>query len=170
MLLFARPPKPRLAADRNRSAGADDREPVDVRIPRCAAFTSTSTASAPPIPADAEMLKIVFQNLLVNGAQAMGGQGTIRVDVDSADESCRLVVHRPRPRDSAGRSRQDLHALLHHQVARVRPRAADRQAADRGSQRADLDRVSGRRRHDGDGHASSGGFLTPRATINGHAR
>ena len=29
----------------------------------------------PPLPADAELLKIVFQNLLVNGAQAMQGAG-----------------------------------------------------------------------------------------------
>ena len=44
--------------------------------------------SSPAIPADAEMLEIVFQNLLVNGAHAMGGQGRINVDVKTVDTSC----------------------------------------------------------------------------------
>jgi signal transduction histidine kinase len=35
--------------------------------------------SAPVVLADAELLKIVFQNLLINGAQAMGGTGELRV-------------------------------------------------------------------------------------------
>jgi signal transduction histidine kinase len=34
------------------------------------------------------MLKSVFQNLLVNGAHAMGGQGRIRVKVTHVDTSC----------------------------------------------------------------------------------
>jgi two-component system NtrC family sensor kinase len=37
------------------------------------------------------MLKIVFQNLLVNGAHAMQGQGNIHVAVDTADSTCRIV-------------------------------------------------------------------------------
>ena len=49
--------------------------------------------SAPTIRVDAEMLKIVFQNLLVNGAHAMGGRGRIRVEVSTADGSC-LVAFR----------------------------------------------------------------------------
>jgi signal transduction histidine kinase len=31
--------------------------------------------AAPPFPADAEMLQIVFQNLLINGVHAMQGKG-----------------------------------------------------------------------------------------------
>ena len=42
---------------------------------------------------DAEMLKIVFQNLLVKSAHAMGGRGRIRVDVSTADTAC-LVAFR----------------------------------------------------------------------------
>ena len=45
----------------------------------------------PPIEADPELLKIVFQNLLINGAHAMQGQGTIRVSVKAIDSSCHIV-------------------------------------------------------------------------------
>jgi signal transduction histidine kinase len=41
--------------------------------------------------ADAEMLKIVFQNLLVNGAHAMGGHGRIHVQVKNVDASCQIA-------------------------------------------------------------------------------
>ena len=37
------------------------------------------------------MLKIVFQNLLINGAHAMKGQGRIRVAVASIDTSCQIA-------------------------------------------------------------------------------
>ena len=47
--------------------------------------------SAPPIEADPDLLKIVFQNLLVNGAHAMQGQGTIRVSVKAVDSSCQIA-------------------------------------------------------------------------------
>jgi two-component system, LuxR family, sensor kinase FixL len=47
--------------------------------------------SAPPIMADADLLKIVFHNLLVNGAHAMGGHGTLRVSVAALDGACRIA-------------------------------------------------------------------------------
>jgi two-component system sensor histidine kinase AtoS len=37
------------------------------------------------------MLRIVFQNLLLNSAHAMHGKGRIRVAVDRADESCQIA-------------------------------------------------------------------------------
>ena len=46
--------------------------------------------SAPPLLADAEMLKIVFQNLLVNSAQAMQGRGTIDVLIAAIDGTCEI--------------------------------------------------------------------------------
>jgi signal transduction histidine kinase len=46
--------------------------------------------SAPPIVGDAELLKIVFMNLLINGAQAMGGTGTLRVAVLPSKSACRI--------------------------------------------------------------------------------
>jgi signal transduction histidine kinase len=47
--------------------------------------------SALPISADADLLKIVFENLLVNGAHAMGGQGTIQVSVALLDNTCQIA-------------------------------------------------------------------------------
>jgi signal transduction histidine kinase len=46
--------------------------------------------SAPPVLADPEMLKIVFQNLLVNSAHAMQGQGRIQVAVTTIDSACQI--------------------------------------------------------------------------------
>ncbi|HYU77714.1 MAG TPA: ATP-binding protein [Vicinamibacterales bacterium] len=46
--------------------------------------------SAPPILADADVLKIVFQNLLINGAHAMQAKGRIRVAVQAIDSSCQV--------------------------------------------------------------------------------
>src|SRR5262249_39284504 len=46
--------------------------------------------SAAPVLADPELLKIVFHNLLVNGAQAMQGQGELRVTLHSIDGRSRV--------------------------------------------------------------------------------
>ena len=90
LLLFARPPQPRPA-------------PVDVAtlIAATAELLSTDPAlagvrveiegSAPAVMADADLLKIVFVNLLVNGAHAMEGQGFIRVTVTSVDAVCHIA-------------------------------------------------------------------------------
>jgi signal transduction histidine kinase len=37
------------------------------------------------------MLKIVFQNLLINGAHAMEGKGKIRLNLAAADAFCRIA-------------------------------------------------------------------------------
>jgi PAS domain S-box-containing protein len=90
LLLFARPPKPRAL-------------PTDV-VPLIVATASLLSqdpalrevdvmveGSAPLITADAHMLKIVFQNLLVNGAHAMDGRGRILVKVSEMDNACHLA-------------------------------------------------------------------------------
>jgi two-component system sensor kinase FixL len=90
LLLFARPPQPRPV-------------PVDV----AALVTSTVDllaedpvvgkvrveilGSAPPVAGDAELLKIVFVNLLVNGAHAMQGQGAIVVTMNAEDGMCQIA-------------------------------------------------------------------------------
>jgi signal transduction histidine kinase len=51
----------------------------------------TVDGSAPPIEADPELLKIVFVNLLVNGAHAMKGRGTIRVSLAAVDGACQIA-------------------------------------------------------------------------------
>ncbi|MBI4888040.1 MAG: PAS domain S-box protein [Acidobacteria bacterium] len=92
LLLFARPPQPRPA-------------PVEVlpliamtadllsRDPALQGVHVDVTGSAPPVVADAELLKIVFQNLLLNGAQAMVSEGARRIQVSIAgsDRACRIT-------------------------------------------------------------------------------
>jgi two-component system NtrC family sensor kinase len=46
--------------------------------------------AAPTLSADPDMLRIVFQNLLINGAHAMQGKGRIRVAVESVDSTCQI--------------------------------------------------------------------------------
>jgi two-component system sensor kinase FixL len=78
LLLYARPPKPRPA-------------PVDLkrliqtivellsRDPDVSGMQVSVEGSAPLVHADPELLKIVFQNLLINGAHAMAGRGELHV-------------------------------------------------------------------------------------------
>ena len=78
LLLYARPPKPRPA-------------PVDLkrliqtivellsRDPDVSGMQVSIEGSAPLAHADPELLKIVFQNLLINGAHAMAGRGELHV-------------------------------------------------------------------------------------------
>jgi signal transduction histidine kinase len=47
--------------------------------------------AAQSIEADAGLLTIVFENLLVNGAQAMQGRGTIRVTLTSIGDTCQIA-------------------------------------------------------------------------------
>jgi PAS domain S-box-containing protein len=90
LLLFARPPQPRP-------------EPVDIaplvaatadllnRDPAARDVHVDIAGSAPPISADAGLLQIVFQNLLVNGAHAMQGRGSIRVNVKAVGSGCEVA-------------------------------------------------------------------------------
>jgi signal transduction histidine kinase len=91
LLLFARPPQPR---------------PEVVEIGALVAATAeflrddpaiknvdvTVEGSVPPILADAELLKIVLVNLLVNSAHAMQGRGTIRVSLASIGDTCQIAI------------------------------------------------------------------------------
>ena len=90
MLLFARPPKPR-------------KTPIDVipLVRTTATVLSEDPAlkhvdieidgAAPLVSADPDMLKVVFQNLLINSAHAMQGKGTIRVSVELIDATCEIA-------------------------------------------------------------------------------
>jgi two-component system sensor kinase FixL len=91
MLLFARPPQPKrvpidvaplVAVTANLLREDAAMRDVDVRV----------DGSAPLVSGDAEMLKMVFQNLLVNAVHAMNGRGTIRVEIASVDGACRIIV------------------------------------------------------------------------------
>jgi len=89
LLLFARPPQPKLA-------------PIDVETlvattaellgsdPALKGVLVTVEGAMPRIMADPDLLKIVFVNLLVNGAHAMKGRGTIRVSLVTVTDSCQI--------------------------------------------------------------------------------
>ena len=90
LLLFARPPTPRCSETDvvplvTTTASLLSQDPalrgVDVEV----------EGAAPPVSADPDMLRIVFQNLLINGAHAMHGRGSIRVAVDTIDSTCRIA-------------------------------------------------------------------------------
>ncbi|HXD75000.1 MAG TPA: PAS domain S-box protein, partial [Vicinamibacterales bacterium] len=90
LLLFARPPQPHpIPIDVLGVLG------ITVDLLRAdeahRAVAVAIDGRAPHILADAELLKIVFLNLLINSAQAMKGQGEIRISV-STDAADAVVV------------------------------------------------------------------------------
>ena len=90
LLLFARPPQPRLAPVRVEALVAATADLLNAD-PAMRAVRVEVVGRCGPIVADAELLRIVFTNLIVNSGQAMGGRGTIRVEVGSTDGSCRIA-------------------------------------------------------------------------------
>jgi two-component system sensor kinase FixL len=83
LLLFARPPQPK-------PAPIELPPLVETTVellsgdPALSGVTVQVEGSAPPVVADPELLKIVFLNLLINGAHAMRGEGRIRVSVNAS--------------------------------------------------------------------------------------
>jgi signal transduction histidine kinase len=90
LLLFARPPQPHRASVDVVSLVTMTADLI-CQDPSLRGVRIDVTGSSPPVSADAGMLKIVFQNLLVNSAHAMQGRGTIHVAVAAADSTCRIV-------------------------------------------------------------------------------
>ncbi len=90
LLLFARPPQPKpalidvatLVAMTADLLGSD---------PALKDVSVTVDGASPRIMADADLLKIVFVNLLVNGAHAMQGRGTIRVSLATKADTCQIA-------------------------------------------------------------------------------
>lgn len=83
LLLYARPPKPRLApvqiadlVDGLIAFMRHDKNWAEVHM--------RVEGTAPAIFADAELIKVALQNLLVNAAQAMNTRGDIRVRLEAA--------------------------------------------------------------------------------------
>lgn len=87
LLLFARPPQPR-PAPVGLSALIASTADLLTSDPAMSGIRVDIRGSAPPIVADPELLKIVFLNLLVNGAHAMRGRGSIGVAIESSDRAC----------------------------------------------------------------------------------
>jgi two-component system sensor kinase FixL len=91
LLLFARPPTPRLAPVDvtlllNLTVGLLSKDPAFGRV------RIDVNGTAPAMFGDAEFLKIVFQNLLINAVQAMHGQGAVRVSIASNGRSCQIRI------------------------------------------------------------------------------
>ena len=90
LLLFARPPQPKPAPVQLASlvTGTADLLSAD---PTLKGIRIDVEGSAPPVLADADLLKIVFVNLLANGAHAMNGEGTIRVAISAHGSSSEVT-------------------------------------------------------------------------------
>ena len=78
LLVFARPPKPKLATV-DITALLNSIAALLKTDPAFRALEISITGAMPPLSGDANLLNIVFQNLLINAAQAMQGRG--RIDV-----------------------------------------------------------------------------------------
>jgi two-component system, LuxR family, sensor kinase FixL len=90
LLLFSRPPQPKLTPTEvaplvSVTAGLmkEDATLRDIEV--------SVEGAAPPIHGDPEMLKMVFQNLLINGAHAMKGKGQIRVQISAMSGVCQVA-------------------------------------------------------------------------------
>jgi len=91
LLLFARPPRAHLIPIDIKSLVTatvallyEDAAHQGIRI--------DVTGNAPPVLGDAELLKIVFLNLLLNSAHAAGGKGTIRITLSQDRDAGRVVM------------------------------------------------------------------------------
>lgn len=91
LLLFARTPQPRVGSV---SLLALLQMTVELlsKDPAFAGVAVDVSGDAPAVKGDAELLKIVFQNLFINSAQALHGQGEIRVRVVGGDLSHEVHV------------------------------------------------------------------------------
>lgn len=90
LLLFARTPQPRISQV---DLAALLRLVVELlgSDPAHSSLRIDLSGALPPISGDAELLKIVFQNLLINAGQAMQGRGTVAVTL-SADGGWQRVL------------------------------------------------------------------------------
>ena len=91
LLVFARPNPPKIAPV---SMGAMAHETAALlrSDPEMRGITMDVSGADPVIPADADMMKGVLLNLLINAAQAMGRQGRIAVSVSAANGRCEVSV------------------------------------------------------------------------------
>ncbi len=90
LLVFARPPEPKRTQTDLRTllvtvAGLLKRDPAFAELDVVIA------GEGGPLVADPNLLTIVFQNLLINSAQAMNGRGSVRVTIHQAGDGWRGV-------------------------------------------------------------------------------
>ena len=90
LLLFARPPAPRVGPVDVNALVAVTAELLS-KDPTLRDLEVHVEGYAPAVTADPSLLQIVFHNLLVNGAHAMHGKGRLRVSIGQADSTCRVT-------------------------------------------------------------------------------
>jgi len=90
LLLFARPPRPRCVRVDVAPIVAITAELLTVD-PNLRNVRVDVRGSAPAVMADPALLKIVFLNLMVNGAQAMQNRGTIEVVLRALERDCEVT-------------------------------------------------------------------------------
>jgi two-component system sensor kinase FixL len=90
LLLFARPPQPR-PAPTDLLPLVTTTADLLVQDPALRELSVQVEGSAPPVSVDPDMLRVVFQNLLINSAHAMQGKGRIRVAVGTNDSTCEIA-------------------------------------------------------------------------------
>jgi two-component system sensor kinase FixL len=91
LLLFARPPQPRLAP-------TDPRPILETVVnlvrqdPGAREIAIQVKGTSDTIVADQELLKLVIQNFLLNAVHAINGPGSIQIDVHTIGSMCRMTV------------------------------------------------------------------------------
>jgi len=91
LLVFARPTTPTMAPVQ---MGQIARETAKLLAtdPEMGVVRVEVTGADPTLPADAELMKGVLLNLLINAAQAVGREGRIGVSIVEQDETCHVRV------------------------------------------------------------------------------
>jgi PAS domain S-box-containing protein len=90
LLLFARPPKPRRVRT-DVLPLVETTADLLTQDPAMGQLDIQIGGAAPPVSADPDMLRIIFQNLLINGAHATQGKGRLRVEVAAVDSACHIA-------------------------------------------------------------------------------
>lgn len=91
LLLFARPPRPRPVPVEVSSVLANTLDLLRAD-PAVSGIEIDVSGTAPPVLVDPELLKIVFQNLLINSAQAMHGRGRVQISLQTKNGRCDVRV------------------------------------------------------------------------------
>jgi two-component system sensor kinase FixL len=91
LLLFARPPHPKFSPVDLSSLATTVADLVR-QDPALNHLRIEIDGAVPVIAGDAEMLKIVLQNLVLNSAHATHGHGTVRIALLATAEGCELTV------------------------------------------------------------------------------
>jgi two-component system CheB/CheR fusion protein len=91
LLLYARPAPPRNELVDVRSI-LDSTTALLKRDPALSDVTLDIQGTPPPMSGDGEQLRVVFQNLIINAAQAMGGRGAIEVTIRQDGDACQVTI------------------------------------------------------------------------------